>query len=81
MVCDLQGKPISDLIVTAVNQEHGIVASRSGAPIDFAAFPVGTRLRILPNHACATAAQHTAYQVITGDSPAVLATWQRFTGW
>ncbi|TFW08991.1 DSD1 family PLP-dependent enzyme, partial [Oxalobacteraceae bacterium OM1] len=81
LVCDLRGKPIGDLIVTAANQEHGIIESRSGAPIDFAAFPVGTRLRILPNHACATAAQHNAYQVIATDSPAVLATWQRFNGW
>lgn len=81
LVCDIHGVPIGDLIVTAANQEHGIIASRSGATIDFAAFPVGTRLRILPNHVCATTAQHTQYEVVAGDSLAVTATWQRFNGW
>ncbi|WJV68325.1 hypothetical protein PCO86_07985 [Pectobacteriaceae bacterium CE70] len=30
IVCDLSGQPIGDLIVTAVNQEHEIISSRSG---------------------------------------------------
>lgn len=81
LVCDIHGAPIGDLIVAAVNQEHGIIASRGSAMIDFAALPVGARLRILPNHACATAAQHTQYAVVAGDSPAVMATWPRFNGW
>jgi D-serine deaminase-like pyridoxal phosphate-dependent protein len=42
--------------------------------------PVGTHLRILPNHACATAAQHAGYHVLpaTGGTPAF---WPRFGGW
>ena len=43
-------------------------------------FPVGTLLRILPNHACATAAQHPQYYVIAGE-PVVEAVWPRFSGW
>jgi D-serine deaminase-like pyridoxal phosphate-dependent protein len=81
LVCDVHGKPIGDLIVAEANQEHGIIRSRSGAPVDLAAYPVGMRLRILPNHACATAAQHGAYQVIAGDSAEVTNVWQRFSGW
>lgn len=80
LVCDLAGRPIDDLIVTGTNQEHGIVAGRHGRPIDFERFPVGTLLRILPNHACATAAQHAHYQVIAGE-PVVEAVWPRFSGW
>jgi D-serine deaminase-like pyridoxal phosphate-dependent protein len=80
LVCDLGGRPIDDLIVAETNQEHGIVASRSGAAIDLERFPVGTLLRILPNHACATAAQHPQYHVIAGE-PVVEATWPRFSGW
>jgi D-serine deaminase-like pyridoxal phosphate-dependent protein len=52
---------------------------RDGGPIDPRAFPVGTLLRILPNHACATAAQHAAYDVVHGAD--AVATWPRFGGW
>jgi D-serine deaminase-like pyridoxal phosphate-dependent protein len=48
--------PPDDLIVVSANQEHGIVARRGGGPIDPDRYPVGTLLRILPNHACATSA-------------------------
>lgn len=78
VVCDLDGKPISDLVVTDANQEHGIVARRGGGSAP--ELPVGTRLRILPNHACATGAQHERYNVVDG-SRAVTATWARFSGW
>ena len=80
VVCDLAGRPIDDLIVTGTNQEHGIIADRNGKPIDMTRFPVGTLLRILPNHACATAAQHPHYNVIAGE-PVVEAVWPRFSGW
>ena len=42
-------------------------------------FPVGKRLRILPNHACATAAQFPAYDVLGVDG--ALHRWDRFYGW
>jgi D-serine deaminase-like pyridoxal phosphate-dependent protein len=46
-----------------------------------ARFPVGT-LRILPNHACATAAQFSEYLALTGGASApALETWPRFYGW
>ena len=80
LVCDLDGQPFGDLIVTSANQEHGIVTGRrNGGAIDMARFPIGTRLRILPNHACSTAAQHDRYHVIEG--PSVTAQWPRFSGW
>ncbi|SRR6056297_390136 len=57
-VCDEAGQLLpADVIVRATNQEHGIVARRDGEPLDRADFPIGRRLRILPNHACATAGQ------------------------
>lgn len=80
LVCDLGGRPVDDLIVAETNQEHGIIARRGGGAIDLERFPVGTLLRILPNHACATAAQHAQYHVIAGE-PVVEATWPRFSGW
>jgi D-serine deaminase-like pyridoxal phosphate-dependent protein len=78
VVCDVDGRPISDLIVVDANQEHGIVADRQGREPPM--LPVGTRLRILPNHACATGAQHEGYHVVQG-AREVLARWERFSGW
>jgi D-serine deaminase-like pyridoxal phosphate-dependent protein len=80
VVCDVNGKPLDGLIVASANQEHGIIAARDGAALDGARFPLGTLLRILPNHACATAAQHDAYHVV-GAASQVEARWPRFSGW
>ena len=80
LVCDEAGHVIGDLIVSDANQEHGIVSRRDAAPLDVSRYPVGTRLRILPNHACATGAQHDAYHVVRG-GPEIVARWPRFGGW
>jgi len=79
LVCDVEGNPIQDLVVVDANQEHGIVARRGGGSIDLARFPVGSLLRILPNHACATAAQHSEYHVLRDGEPTEV--WERFSGW
>lgn len=79
IVCDLAGQPIGDLIVTAANQEHGILTSRSGSLNPASTLPVGTQLRILPNHACATSAQHGGYHVLTEGRS--VGYWSRITGW
>ncbi len=80
LVCDIEGKPINDLVLTDVNQEHGVVAARDEAGFNLAAYPIGSLLRILPNHACATAAQHDRYLVIDGGTE-VVAEWERCRGW
>ncbi|NUH63914.1 DSD1 family PLP-dependent enzyme [Sulfitobacter sp. S0837] len=80
IVCDEEGRVLTDYIVVSANQEHGIIAPRAGAnpaPLDL---PVGTRLRILPNHACATAAQHDRYHLVRQDG-GPLEVWPRFNGW
>jgi D-serine deaminase-like pyridoxal phosphate-dependent protein len=80
-VCDVEGNPIDGLIMSAANQEHGIVSRRHGATDASLVerFPIGTRLRILPNHACATGAQYPAYLAVTADGDSI--TWPRFQGW
>jgi len=80
LVCDAHGVPQPDLIVIDANQEHGIVGSRSGRKLAPEDFPVGTLLRVLPNHACATGAQHGRYHVVAG-SDQIENTWERFNGW
>jgi D-serine deaminase-like pyridoxal phosphate-dependent protein len=81
LVCDEAGRPLGDLIVRETNQEHGIVGHRSGVPSLTPMLPIGTRLRILPNHACATAAQHDVYRVVRGEGLEVEETWRRFERW
>ena len=73
--------PPDDLIVVSANQEHGIIAQRSGARFDVERYPVGTLLRILPNHACATAAQHDHYNLVRAGSCRSVASWPRISGW
>ncbi|MEI7144528.1 DSD1 family PLP-dependent enzyme [Pectobacterium brasiliense] len=80
LVCDLYGSPYHDLCVTITNQEHGIIALPIDSGLSVDHFPVGTRLRILPNHACATAAMHQHYQVLKSRTHEQ-ETWQRITGW
>ena len=80
LVCDQRGLPIDGFIMSGANQEHGIVSQVQGSEADIVArFPVGTRLRILPNHACATGAQFDAYQVV--DPGGERQRWARFNGW
>jgi len=79
LVCDAQGHPLADVVVAEASQEHGVLALRPGSAATLPDLPVGTRVRILPNHACATAAQHDGYQVLR--EGLVVARWPRFSGW
>lgn len=78
LVLDAAGHLVQGLRVTRLNQEHGFVESE--IPISFDRFPIGSRLRILPNHACITAAMHDVYHVVDGGD-AVLAVWPRVNHW
>jgi D-serine deaminase-like pyridoxal phosphate-dependent protein len=80
-VCTEDGAPLGAYLMSGANQEHGIVSRRDGQVLaDLAAcFPVGSRLRILPNHACATAAQFSQYDVLAADGSQQV--WPRFSGW
>jgi D-serine deaminase-like pyridoxal phosphate-dependent protein len=79
-VCDpVTGEIIDEVTVSSTNQEHGIITSRSGE-IDFDRFPVGIRVKILPNHACATAAAYERY-FVTGGGESIVDVWERVNGW
>ncbi len=76
VVCDVDGQVLQDLIVSSVNQEHGIITLRPRSSAKLPLLPVGTRLRILPNHACATATQFDGYVALPSNKY-----WSRFRGW
>jgi D-serine deaminase-like pyridoxal phosphate-dependent protein len=81
LVCTSDGTVLDDVIVVQANQEHGVIGVRPGAAARLPDLAVGDRLRILPNHACATAAQHGCYEVVDTGSDAIAARWERFNGW
>ena len=78
VVCDVDtGRPFANLFVTDVHQEHGICAVPD--PDLWDRLPVGSKVRVMPNHACITAACHEAYHVV--DHGEVIDKWKRFGGW
>ncbi len=79
IVCDAGGRPYPDLIMASANQEHGILALSPGSAATLPDLPVGSLVRILPNHACATAAQFGGYHVLDGGG--LVDHWPRFNGW
>lgn len=81
LVCGVDGLPLEDLIMVDANQEHGILARRPGSMAGAPPFlPIGSQVRILPNHACATAAQFPCYQTLD-DKQHLSGIWPRFYGW
>jgi D-serine deaminase-like pyridoxal phosphate-dependent protein len=70
-----------DLVVRGINQEHGIIARRDGRMLNANKYPIGSMLRVLPIHACATASQHSEYHVVEGRNLDVLEMWPRINGW
>jgi D-serine deaminase-like pyridoxal phosphate-dependent protein len=85
-VCNADGKPLDGYQLTGANQEHGILSSTGTEPEQAIAarFPIGTQLRILPNHACATGAQFPVYHTVVptqSGAPEAGPTWPRFYGW
>ncbi|GAA2421992.1 hypothetical protein GCM10010388_06450 [Streptomyces mauvecolor] len=83
-VCRIEDLALS-VVVTVIGHRpaYGWIVTDGARLPDL---PIGTRLRILPNHACATAAQHHGYHVInstrtTNTAPEIQDFWRRVTGW
>jgi D-serine deaminase-like pyridoxal phosphate-dependent protein len=73
LLCDLRLRPLPMRIVS-LSQEHGKVETHPGASV-----PVGTRLRVIPNHSCLTAALFDGYAVLRGEE--VVDRWVPVRGW
>ncbi len=74
--------PAQDMAVIACSQEHGFVGANG--PIPFGNLPVGARVRILPNHACITAAAYDRYYVVDSEldgGKSVVDVYDRINGW
>ena len=80
LVADQDGKIIENLYVLGANQEHGLITTIDGSDIDFDKFPIGSRLRILPNHSCMTAGAYDTYNIVDSGQE-IVETWERCNGW
>jgi len=75
-VLDLEGKDLN-LTVSEMSQEHGFMIAQDENTLD--RLRVGSRVRVLANHSCLTAALHSHYNVLEGES--VVGRWEIHTGW
>jgi D-serine deaminase-like pyridoxal phosphate-dependent protein len=75
-VLDVEGRDLN-LRVATLSQEHGMIEVLDD-PL-FETLRVGTRLRVLANHSCLTAAQHPHYNVL--EDGRIVDRWQIQRGW
>ena len=72
-VLDLEGND-AGMRVTGMSQEHGTI---TGEGVE--KYKVGDRVRILANHSCLTAAQHSHYNVL--ENGEIVDRWEIHRGW
>ena len=78
LVCNPDtGIPFDGLNVSEVHQEHGSIDLETTDW--FENFPIGSLVRILPNHACLTCAAHEKYNVLENEQ--ITERWSRTNGW
>ena len=75
-VMDLEGSD-TGMRVTSLSQEHGEIEASADGKFD--KITVGDRLRILANHSCLTAAQHSHYNVV--EDGKIIDRWEIHRGW
>jgi D-serine deaminase-like pyridoxal phosphate-dependent protein len=74
--------PARNMAVIACSQEHGFIGADD--PLPYGNMPIGTRVRVLPNHACITAAAYDRYFVVDSEldgGKSVVDVYDRINGW
>lgn len=72
------GELLDDLTVASVHQEHGEVHVKDDSLFEH--YPIGSRLRVFPNHICMTAAMYDRYHLLAAGGR-IEASWSRLNGW
>ncbi|HKP69139.1 MAG TPA: alanine racemase, partial [Pyrinomonadaceae bacterium] len=75
-VLDVDGNE-TGMRVTGLSQEHGEIEAGQAGALD--KLKVGDRVRVLANHSCLTAAQHSHYNVV--ENGEVVDRWEIHRGW
>lgn len=77
-VCDVKtGEHFPGLSVQDAYQEHGMVPVPDESW--FERLPIGSQVRVMPNHTCMTCAAYEAYDVVRDGE--IVETWPRVNGW
>jgi len=77
-VCDpITLRRLGSLSVDVVHQEHGTIKVPGGEWFDY--LPIGSLVRILPNHTCLTCAAYEGYELVRQDK--YIDYWPRCNGW
>ena len=81
-VLNLAGEDLN-LTVSEMSQEHGVVIGKGengeSGENTFDRLRVGSRVRVLANHSCLTAAQRSHYNVLEGEK--IVDHWKIHAGW
>ena len=78
LVCDpYTAIPFEELSISEVHQEHGSIKVDNINWFD--KLPIGSLVRILPNHACLTCAAYSNYNILENGS--IVDNWSRTNGW
>ncbi|HMT06648.1 MAG TPA: alanine racemase [Pyrinomonadaceae bacterium] len=72
-VLDLEGND-TGMRLTSLSQEHGVIENAENL-----SYKVGDRVRILANHSCMTAAQHSHYNIL--ENGEIIDQWEIHRGW
>ncbi|KAL5356464.1 HAD-like domain-containing protein [Aspergillus floccosus] len=71
--------------VVRISQEHGLLTPRTGDAVEVArminAARVGSRVRIIPQHACIAGSMYASYLVVDDDDGECVDEWVRCRGW
>ena len=81
LVCDEAGRPLDKgmILLTGTNQEHGIITLPEDSSLAQTDFTIGRRLRVLPNHACPTAAPYAHLLLV--EKGKIVAVLSHVRGW
>ena len=77
VVLDAAGTPLRGWRVASLSQEHGVL--RGNVPSSAEEWPIGSTLRIVPNHSCLAAALFDRYAVVRRTE--VVDEWRPVRGW
>ena len=78
LVCNPDtGVPFLDLNIAEIHQEHGAINIKDKGWFDI--LPIGSLVRIMPNHSCLTCAGFETYNIL--ENNIINGSWNRINGW
>ena len=77
LVCDPNSGQHLGLNISEIHQEHGAIDISNSDWFDN--LPIGSLVRVLPNHSCLTCASHSSYNILENNM--IIDNWRRTNGW